>query len=96
MNRLIMRSFVLVALSALFLMGCGSQEYVDACHLKVQQQATHTAEIVSTEVERQGLDYNRVYGKAKLQNGFGAWTNYSYQCSFTGITVTDFKIKEGW
>ncbi|WNO60581.1 MULTISPECIES: hypothetical protein [Gammaproteobacteria] len=96
MNWLDVRSFVFVAISALSLTGCGSQEYVDACHLKVQQQATHTAEIVSTEVERQGLDYKRVYGKAKLQNGFGAWTNYTYRCSFTGITVTDFKLKEGW
>jgi hypothetical protein len=82
--------------TAFIISGCGNQTYTDACHLKVQQDAKYTAEIVSTEVESKGFDYKRVYGTAKLQNGIGAWTNYSYNCAFTGKTITHFKLNKGW
>jgi hypothetical protein len=87
---------LLIIICIFSISGCGEQKYIDLCHLKIQQGASHTAEIISTEVNKSGLDIHSIYGKAKLQNGFGAWSNYSYMCGFTGETITSFKLNEGW
>ena len=60
------------------------------CHDLIHKQAKHSAKIIETEV---GSD--SITGRAQLQNGFGAWTNYTYYCS-TLIGVHEAKLIEGW
>ncbi|WP_102798732.1 hypothetical protein [Bowmanella denitrificans] len=81
---------------ALLLTGCGNDQEIAACHDKVQGMAKYTAEIVSTDTTRKGLDLDMVTGRAKLQTGRGAWRNYRYSCSYQGSTLTAFDMQEGW
>lgn len=52
---------------------------VGDCHQAVHERAKHQAEVVSTNIIYAD-DTTAICGKAKLQNGFGAWTNYTYFC----------------
>lgn len=83
-------------LSVFILTGCNKSEVIKICHDRIYKDAKFTAEIVTTDTIRNGFDYGQVSGRAKLQNGFGAWTNYTYQCNFGGNTITRFKLQEGW
>lgn len=78
------------------LSGCLGQGKIDACHLKVNQAAKHTADIITTETKRKGLEYYNVNGLVKLQNGFGAWSNHKYNCTFAGDNISDFTLNKGW
>lgn len=89
--KVIFSIFLLVLLS-----GCSKNEVIEKCHDRVNSEANYTAQIVSTDAKRDKLDYKSVSGRAKLQNGFGAWTNYTYSCDFTGVTITRFTLKAGW
>lgn len=82
--------------SLVLLSGCNKNEVIQRCHDRVQNEATFTAQIVTTEAKREKFDYVLVSGRAKMQNGFGAWTNYRYSCQFTGITITNFRLETGW
>lgn len=88
---------VLFILSSLaFLVGCNKTEVIEKCHDRVHSEAKYTAQIVTTDTKRDKLDYKSVSGRAKLQNGFGAWVNHSYSCEFTGVTITKFRLESGW
>lgn len=68
------------------------QEQVEACKASVYSQATYSAEIVSAE--HQG---SAVRGKARLQNGFGAWKQYSFTCTVSErFGVRSATLYEGW
>lgn len=88
--------FVFLFFSLTVLSGCNKTEVIELCHDRVQREAKYTAQIVTTDTKRVKLDYKSVSGRAKLQNGHGAWINHSYHCEFTGITITKFRLDSGW
>ena len=89
--RTIITFFMLILLS-----GCNKSEVIEKCHDRVHSEAKYTAQLVTTDTKRDKFDYKSVSGRAKLQNGFGAWVNHSYSCEFTGNTITKFRLESGW
>jgi hypothetical protein len=99
-----------VFLAALVLVaGCDSDpyaeysEYIEQCHNNVHNAAKYQAEIVSTDKagiikvgERTKFSRTRVEGHAKLQNGFGAWSNYTYRCVMISKGSRDLTLEEGY
>lgn len=79
--------------------GCNWQhrKAIDVCHDRVHSRAKHQAEIVTTDTR---ISFNNdviVTGRAKLQNGFGAWTNHRYMCSvYSGDRIGKFEMNEGY
>ncbi|WP_290654451.1 hypothetical protein [Idiomarina sp.] len=95
-----------VVLLVTFLSGCNfwHQSEIESCHNKVHSGAKHQAEILSTNIRQGGYSYHSsengkmiIEGGAKLQNGYGAWTNYNYKClvSNSGY-ISDFDLNEGY
>ena len=81
----------------LALIGCKDNEQViNACHDAVHSEAKYTAEIVSTEVLNRNSVDTVVFGKAKFQNGYGAWNNKVYRCDFVNENRTKFELLDGW
>ncbi|MRJ40799.1 MULTISPECIES: hypothetical protein [Idiomarina] len=79
--------------------GCNWQyrKAIEACHDRVHSRAKHQAEIVTTETLKSMSSDVIVTGRAKLQNGFGAWTNYRYRCSvYSGDRIGKFEMNEGY
>lgn len=102
LDKLILATFAL----CISLAGCSSQvkdaaKYESTCHGNVQSSAKHHAEIVETslrEVQHNDTNYTRVIvnGRARLQNGFGAWTNYKYKCTMATPFSSDVSLTQGW
>lgn len=80
----------------LVLAGCNNDEQIASCHDKVHARAKYTAEIVTTETKRKGMNLASITGRAKFQNGFGAWSNVRYSCIYQGSTITTFDMQNGW
>ncbi|WP_417286476.1 hypothetical protein [Cobetia marina] len=72
------------------------KEYTGRCHDNVQNSAIHQAEIVSTEKMKINNDQHTITGHAKLQNGFGAWSNYTYTCVMDNQMSRDVYLEEGY
>ena len=95
-----------IAVLATLISGCNfwHQSEIDSCHDRIHSKAKYQAEIVSTEVRDARYAYGAdpsnklvIEGQAKLQNGYGAWTNYSYSCAVmeSGM-ISKFKFEEGY
>lgn len=91
---------------AMLLAGCDFfyKSEIESCHDRVHGKAKYQAEIISTEVRDKGYTYGEfesnkviIEGQAKLQNGYGAWSNYSYSCSVleSGM-ISKFRFEEGY
>lgn len=95
-----------IILLVTLLTGCNffHKSEIESCHEKVHGKAKYQAEIISTEVRDKGYTYGEfesnkiiIEGQAKLQNGYGAWSNYSYSCSVLGSgMVSKFKLEKGY
>ncbi|RVT44115.1 hypothetical protein EMM73_17305 [Rheinheimera sediminis] len=69
---------------------------ISICHDAVQAEAKYTAEIVNTEVLKRNSVDTVIFGKAKFQNGFGAWSNKVYRCDFANDKKTKFELFDSW
>jgi len=71
---------------------------IEVCHNGVYKQAKYSSEIVSTNISKShGLSFAQVDGRAKFQNGYGAWTQYEYICLVSkGAKKTLATLTEGW
>ena len=71
---------------------------IESCHNGVYKQAKYSAEIISTNVSKSSLNSSLyIKGRAKLQNGFGAWTQYEYVCfACKGDSDVYALITKGW
>ena len=74
------------------------KEQIKSCHNSVYSQANYSADIVSTELDKVSIgSYLKISGKTKLQNGFGAWTQYKYCCySSLGESDNHAFLSKGW
>lgn len=95
-----------IMLVTMLLTGCDFfyKSEIQSCHDKVHKKAKYQAEIVTTEVRDKGYTYGEfesnkivIEGQAKLQNGYGAWSNYNYSCSVleSGF-ISKFDLSEGY
>lgn len=93
-------------LVALLVAGCDivHREKIEDCHDRVHSRAKNQAEILQTNVRSAGFktdsfESNKIIveGRAKLQNGYGAWSNYHYYCEVidSGL-ISKFKLEEGY
>lgn len=71
---------------------------IESCHDGVYEQAKYSAEIISTNVSKSSLNSPLyIKGRAKLQNGFGAWTQYEYACfASKGDSDVYALMTKGW
>lgn len=69
------------------------------CHRAMGFRAKNQMKIISADIHN-GDKNSCVIGKAQFQNGFGAWTNYSYVCVFRREANSTFdydsSITKGW
>lgn len=94
-----MMRLVGIILLVILASGCNWQhrKAIDVCHDRVHSRAKHQAEIVSTDTKTSLTNDVIVTGRAKLQNGYGAWTNHRYMCSvYSGDSIGKFRLEEGY
>jgi hypothetical protein len=78
--------------------GCADDPVIKECHDMVHLRSKNSAKIISTNTvdSRKGGGLIRIEGRAQLQNGFGAWSNYQYFCDVYGKSIVSFSLDEGW
>lgn len=88
----------------IFVVGCAQEDkgpseletrHIERCHENVQANARYQAEILSTSVSEGRLGRTVVSGRTRLQNGYGAWSNYRYECNMATSYSSDVILREG-